>query len=145
MYKKEFHDIFQEESGEPEFATLLKKMKVVDEQGESAMDEDQWDAASMSKFTAQSSLNIHIDRRLSGLCFREALNTRVSRFNLFLAYSYNIDILSSSLLDHCNLQHNLASKRPYYHPSATNFAPSTVIWLVLPLPPTIRHSDSVIR
>lgn len=47
VYKKEFHDIFQEESGEPEFATLLKKMKVVDEQGESAMDEDQWDAANV--------------------------------------------------------------------------------------------------
>ena len=46
LYKKEFHEIYQEESEDLEFGSLLKKMKVVDEHGESAMDEDQWDAAS---------------------------------------------------------------------------------------------------
>jgi hypothetical protein len=45
-YKKEFHEIFQEESEDAEFALLLKRMKVVDENGDSAMDEEQWDAAS---------------------------------------------------------------------------------------------------
>ncbi|CAG8716585.1 12642_t:CDS:2, partial [Acaulospora colombiana] len=45
VYKKEFHEIFQEEQEDPEFSTLLKKMKVVDDKNESAMDEDQWDAA----------------------------------------------------------------------------------------------------
>ncbi|PVG00202.1 guanine-N(7)-methyltransferase [Serendipita vermifera] len=47
VYKKEFHEIFQEEQGDPEFSTLLKKMKVVDDRNESAMDEDQWDAANI--------------------------------------------------------------------------------------------------
>jgi mRNA (guanine-N7-)-methyltransferase len=46
LYKKEFHEIFQEESEDEDFALLLKRMKVVDEDGESAMDEAQWDAAS---------------------------------------------------------------------------------------------------
>jgi mRNA (guanine-N7-)-methyltransferase len=46
VYRKEFHEIFQEESENPDFGLLLKKMRVVDENGESAMDEDQWDAAS---------------------------------------------------------------------------------------------------
>jgi hypothetical protein len=39
--------MFQEEQEDPEFASLLKRMKVVDDKNESAMDEDQWDAASM--------------------------------------------------------------------------------------------------
>jgi mRNA (guanine-N7-)-methyltransferase len=48
IYRKEFHEVFTENQNEPEFKQLLVKMGVVDAQGESAMDEDQWDAASTS-------------------------------------------------------------------------------------------------
>jgi len=44
---KEFHDIYMEEREHPNFGPLLKKMRVVDEQGSSQMDEDQWDAANI--------------------------------------------------------------------------------------------------
>lgn len=45
-YMKEFHEIYQEESENPEFAGLLRRMKVVDANGETDMDPDMWDAAS---------------------------------------------------------------------------------------------------
>jgi mRNA (guanine-N7-)-methyltransferase len=48
IYKEEFHNIYEEEEKDPEFGKLLKTMKVVDWKGESAMNEDQWDAASAS-------------------------------------------------------------------------------------------------
>ncbi len=48
IYKKEFHEVFTENQNDPEFKQLLIRMGVVDPQGESAMDEDQWDAASTS-------------------------------------------------------------------------------------------------
>ena len=47
LYKEEFHQVFQEHQEHPEFKPLLVRMKVVDEDGGSAMDEDQWEAASM--------------------------------------------------------------------------------------------------
>ncbi|KAF9533370.1 mRNA capping enzyme-domain-containing protein [Crepidotus variabilis] len=47
IYKEEFHQVFQEHQEHPEFKPLLVKMKVVDAQGESAMDEDQWEAANI--------------------------------------------------------------------------------------------------
>lgn len=46
MYKEEFHTIYNDEQGEQEFKGLLSTMKVVDSKGESALDQDQWDAAS---------------------------------------------------------------------------------------------------
>lgn len=46
LYKKEFHQVFEEHSEHPEFAPLLERMHVVDKNGESQMDEDQWEAAS---------------------------------------------------------------------------------------------------
>ena len=46
VYKEEFHHVFTEHRGHPEFGPLLVRMKVVDSKGESAMDLDQWDAAS---------------------------------------------------------------------------------------------------
>ena len=46
VYKKEFHEIFEEHSEHAEFAPLLQRMHVVDANGESQMDEDQWEAAS---------------------------------------------------------------------------------------------------
>jgi mRNA (guanine-N7-)-methyltransferase len=46
VYKEEFHDVFSEHREHAEFGPLMVKMKVVDANGESAMDEDQWEAAS---------------------------------------------------------------------------------------------------
>ncbi|KAH8117462.1 mRNA-methyltransferase [Phellopilus nigrolimitatus] len=45
LYKEEFHDVYAEHCGHPEFGPLLQRMKVVDAAGESQMDEDQWEAA----------------------------------------------------------------------------------------------------
>ena len=49
-YKKEFHEVFTDNQEHPEFKPLLERMKVVDKDGESQMDEDQWEAASESLF-----------------------------------------------------------------------------------------------
>ena len=38
--------MFQENQDHSEYGPLMVRMKVVDENGESAMDEDQWEAAS---------------------------------------------------------------------------------------------------
>lgn len=46
IYKKEFHEVFQEHQEHSEFGPLLERMHVVDANGESQMDEDQWEAAS---------------------------------------------------------------------------------------------------
>jgi mRNA (guanine-N7-)-methyltransferase len=46
IYKEEFHQIFAEHSEQEEFKELMVRMKVVDANGESSMNEDQWEAAS---------------------------------------------------------------------------------------------------
>lgn len=46
MYHAEFHQVFSQHQDEQEFKQLLERMKVVDADGTSSMDEDQWDAAS---------------------------------------------------------------------------------------------------
>lgn len=46
IYKEEFHQIFAEHSEQDEFQELMVRMKVVDANGESAMNEEQWEAAS---------------------------------------------------------------------------------------------------
>jgi len=48
LYKRQFHHIYLEEREHPEYGPLLRKMKVVNEREESAMDEEQWDAAGAS-------------------------------------------------------------------------------------------------
>jgi mRNA (guanine-N7-)-methyltransferase len=48
IYKKEFHEVFEEFQEHNEFRSLLQKMNVVDANGETEMDEDQWEAASTS-------------------------------------------------------------------------------------------------
>jgi mRNA (guanine-N7-)-methyltransferase len=45
-YKEQFHAVFTEHSNMPEFKSLMVRMKVVDANGESTIDEDQWDATS---------------------------------------------------------------------------------------------------
>lgn len=46
IYKEEFHQVYEEHQEHQEFGPLLVRMKVVDANGESSMDEDQWEAAS---------------------------------------------------------------------------------------------------
>ncbi|TFY52973.1 hypothetical protein EVJ58_g9712 [Rhodofomes roseus] len=46
-YRREFHQVFEEHHKHPEFAPLLERMHVVDKNGESKMDEDQWEAANI--------------------------------------------------------------------------------------------------
>ncbi|KAJ7582930.1 mRNA capping enzyme-domain-containing protein [Mycena floridula] len=47
VYKEEFHQVFEEHQTHPDFGPLMVKMKVVDANGESSMDEDQWEAANI--------------------------------------------------------------------------------------------------
>ncbi len=46
VYKKAFNEVLQTEQSSRDFGPLLGKMGVVNQQGESAMDADQWEAAS---------------------------------------------------------------------------------------------------
>lgn len=54
VYKEEFHQVFEEHREQKEFKELLWRMKVVDRDGESAMDEDQWEAASECFFAGSN-------------------------------------------------------------------------------------------
>jgi len=47
LYKEEFHRVYEEHQDHPEFGPLMVRMKVVDPDGASAMDEDQWEAANV--------------------------------------------------------------------------------------------------
>lgn len=47
-YVKEFHEVFADNEDHSEYGPMLQHMRVVDANGESHMDEDQWEAASMS-------------------------------------------------------------------------------------------------
>jgi len=47
VYREEFHDVFSEHQEHPEFGPLMVRMRVVDSNGESSMDEDQWEAANI--------------------------------------------------------------------------------------------------
>lgn len=54
VYQKTFNDVLQEEQDSRDFGPLLAKMGVVNEDGESAMDADQWEAASECRRTFAS-------------------------------------------------------------------------------------------
>jgi hypothetical protein len=75
VYKKEFHEVFEEFQEHPEFKPLLQRMKVVDANGETEMNEDQWEAASTSFLLASCVLfaDWH-DRHLHRLCNGKTLN-----------------------------------------------------------------------
>ncbi|ORY23439.1 mRNA capping enzyme-domain-containing protein [Naematelia encephala] len=47
VYRKSFNEVLQEEQSSRDFGPLLGRMKVINEAGESAMDEDQWEAANL--------------------------------------------------------------------------------------------------
>ncbi|TCD62621.1 mRNA cap guanine-N7 methyltransferase [Steccherinum ochraceum] len=46
-YMKEFHEVFADNQEHSDFGPLLERMRVVDANGESQMDEDQWEAANI--------------------------------------------------------------------------------------------------
>jgi len=46
IYRREFHEVHEDEQDDPEFGPLLQKMKVVDDNNESRIDEEQWEAIS---------------------------------------------------------------------------------------------------
>lgn len=74
VYKEEFHQVFEEHQDHPEFKPLLVRMKVVDNEGASAMDEDQWEAASewlSVPFLKELLLTVGPPRYLYRICFRE--------------------------------------------------------------------------
>ncbi|KAG5639614.1 hypothetical protein H0H81_010816 [Sphagnurus paluster] len=47
LYKEDFHTVFSQHEQDPELGPLMIRMKVVDANGESSMDEDQWEAANI--------------------------------------------------------------------------------------------------
>ncbi|KAF8626061.1 hypothetical protein AX15_005097 [Amanita polypyramis BW_CC] len=47
LYRQEFHRVFEEHQDHAEFGPLMVRMRVVDSDGASAMDEDQWEAANI--------------------------------------------------------------------------------------------------
>ncbi len=55
LYKRAFNEVLSEEQSSRDFGPLLGKMGVVNEHGESAMDADQWEAA--SRFTHPSCMS----------------------------------------------------------------------------------------
>lgn len=50
VYKKSFNEILTEEKDTRDFGPLLGRMGVVNSEGVSNMDEDQWEAASTYRF-----------------------------------------------------------------------------------------------
>lgn len=50
VYRKAFNEILSEEKDTRDFGPLLSRMGVINQDGVSNMDEDQWEAASTSDF-----------------------------------------------------------------------------------------------
>lgn len=57
IYKKEFHEVFEEFQEHAEFKPLLQRMNVIDSNGETEMDEGQWEAASTSPFPVSNAVS----------------------------------------------------------------------------------------
>jgi hypothetical protein len=78
-YRKEFHELFEEFHEHPEFKPLLQRMNVVDANGETEMDEDQWEAASTSSLLSAlhcCPLANRCDRYIHRVCYGKALTYR---------------------------------------------------------------------
>lgn len=86
-YCGQFHQFFEEYQDVPEFKQLMERMNVVDANGESSMDEDQWEAASayLSK-TATSRMDARLTttrRYLSWVRFQKAVKERLGLLYLY--------------------------------------------------------------
>lgn len=77
VYREEFHDVFSDHQDHAEFGPLMVRMRVVDANGESSMDEDQWEAASMSNTSFTKPFLTHSFRHLYRVCFREAIDQHI--------------------------------------------------------------------
>jgi hypothetical protein len=77
VYKEEFHQVYQANQNHPEFGPLMVRMKVVDSTGGSAMDEDQWEAASSSSHVRWSTSADQFYRYLHRVRVRETLRQNV--------------------------------------------------------------------
>lgn len=76
IYKDEFHYLYQTEQDHPEFGQLLRKMKVLDLEGNSQMDAEQWEAAStLAPFPCELVEVVVIDR----LSYRLVCRIRISQ------------------------------------------------------------------
>lgn len=74
VYKAEFHEVFGEHQDHPEFGPLMLKMKVKDSNGESSMDEDQWEAASAYHMNySRHVLTVSFLRHLYCFCLRKTI------------------------------------------------------------------------
>lgn len=83
-YRKEFHDMFTEFSEHSEFGPLMTRMQVVDAQGDSKMDEEQWEAASKSCLVYQTPLADIPFRHLHWVHLRETVAVSLLSFCVLL-------------------------------------------------------------
>ena len=72
-YRKEFHDMFTEFSEHSEFGPLMTRMQVVDAQGDSKMDEEQWEAASEFSVVFNTRLADTMSRHLHWVHLRKTI------------------------------------------------------------------------
>lgn len=72
-YRKEFHDMYTEFSEHSEFGPLMTRMQVIDGQGESKMDEEQWEAASEYDLSRHTVLANVAPRYLHWVYLRETI------------------------------------------------------------------------
>ena len=79
-YRKEFHDMFTEFSQHSEFGPLMTRMQVVDAQGDSKMDEEQWEAASESSLVYRTCLADVALRHLHWVHLRKTIVISLSAF-----------------------------------------------------------------
>ncbi|KXN83490.1 mRNA cap guanine-N7 methyltransferase [Leucoagaricus sp. SymC.cos] len=118
LYKKDFHDVFMEHQEDQEFGQLLVKMKVVDANGESSMDEAQWEAArSMEEMYSQTSAGG------SGGIFHSAHHFTVAHSTLVdqqVSLNYNNDNTMRELLAYtirgAELDSSERDPPPHCHP-----------------------------
>lgn len=109
VYQEDFHTIYEKEQEPFEFRQLLSAMKVVDSKGESALDQDQWDAASEYSLSpwyflvvliSIYSLDIYMAFSVPILLFTKplhALFTRPSKF--VLVQSWMMGVMSLLVYD----------------------------------------------
>jgi len=85
-YRKEFHDMFTEFSDHSEFGPLMTRMHVVDGQGDSKMDEEQWEAASESNTVYHPALADIAPRHLHWVHLRKTIAISCDSYSFRFAF-----------------------------------------------------------
>lgn len=94
IYKEEFHSFFAEHQEDKDYSQLLTRMNVVDSNGESCMNEDQWEAASELFAMLYNARLTGCVRCLLGICVREEIKRRWFACGMLSAYvCWNIFII----------------------------------------------------